>query len=144
MANLKSKVVLPSAPVELEFQQWPTNINHINCYIPRLYALPLCRRSWWRWNNAKLLRALPSLRNISTSLPVSLPHQGGEKTQCCGSGPVCIAPQCFDDQRYIKVWPSLPVILTLTWCHFCYGSCRTFFVSPQTFVLYNTNPCKAI
>lgn len=61
------------------FQQEPMNVNLINCNIPRLYGLPLCRRSWWRQNNTEWLRALPSLPNICTSLPVSLPHQGREE-----------------------------------------------------------------
>lgn len=52
--------------------------------------------------HAKLLRALPSLANISTSLPVSLPQEGSKKINVAVAS-TCIAPQCFDDQRYTKV-----------------------------------------
>lgn len=144
MANLKSKGVLLSAPVELEFQQGPVNVNLINCTIPRTYVLPLCRCSWWRWNSTESLRALPSLPNNSTS-PLCEPSPTKERRdQCCGCGLICTIPQCFGDQRYIKVWSSWTVMLLLTWCHYCYRSCMMSFVPSQPFLLYYTEPCKAM
>lgn len=68
VGNLKFKGVRLSS-AEPEFQPWLTNVNHVNCYIPRLYALSLCKYSWYRNKNAKLIRALPSLTSMSTFSP---------------------------------------------------------------------------
>lgn len=69
----------------------------------------------------------------------AFPTKGGKRS-VLGCGLIQIIPQCFGDQRYVKLWSSW----TSTWCHYCYRSCTTSFVPSQTFVSYYKEPCKAV
>lgn len=69
----------------------------------------------------------------------AFPTKGGKKS-VLGCGFIDIIPQCFGDQRYVKLWSSW----TSTWCHCCYRSCTMSFVPSQTFVSYYKKPCKAL
>lgn len=74
---MKSKGVLLSAPVELEFQQEPMNVNLINCNIPRPCGLLLCRRSWWRQNHSGLFLLYQTYAHSSLW---AFSNKGGKKS----------------------------------------------------------------
>lgn len=125
------------------FQQEPMNINLTNCNIPRPYALPLCRRSWWRQNNTESLRALPSLPNIGTSLLWVFPNKGGKKS-VLWMWPYTYSPSVLWCSKIHQALILLGHVTPSSWCHCCHRSCMASFVSLQTFVLYFREPCKAM